>query len=235
LSIKKWPGWERVSFRTRRGTSKEASDYCKKDGLFYEFGELSNGGRPGSRTDLAEFKQAIVDGKTDLELIDLDMNTFNRYMKTVDRYRSMIPPKRTEELKVALFVGKPGTGKTREAYNQFPDIYAFPIGKDLWSDGYRGQKEVLIDDFSGGMRLVDLLRFLDRYPIQIPKKGGFNWWCPTSIIITTNVHPRDWYSYKERTDSALALRRRIHIIFDFDNLDESGQVGQIQTEDYWCI
>ena len=42
----------------------------------------------------------------------------------------------------------------------------------------------------------DLLRFLDRYPMDVPIKGvqavG-----PRVIVITTNVEPRDWYPWED--------------------------------------
>lgn len=182
----------------------------------------------------------VASGKNDLELMEADFSAFNRFIKSVDRYRTYVPPKRTTDLKVALFVGLPGTGKTRRAYELFPAIYATPIGPTLWLDGYLGQSDVLIDDFSGQMRLVDLLRFLDRYPIQVPKKGSFCWWCPTNIIITTNSHPKNWYKYEDRTDSAKALKRRIHAVFDFDNKVtipgvNFGDPTMLDINDYWHI
>jgi len=199
----------------RRGTEQEAAVYCKKGGDYWECGTIARG--QGSRTDVEEFKKLIKEGKTDLELMDVDFNGFNRFMKSVDRYRMYKTPVRTHELVVHLFYGAPGTGKTKMAYELMPDLYTFPIGPQLWSDGYCGQTDVLLDDFSGQMRLVDTLRFLDRYPIQIPKKGGFNWWCPNRIIITTNRHPSTWYKFNERADEEQALRRRIHHIWDFDD------------------
>lgn len=236
-AAKKIPGIARAHFEIRRGSEKEASDYCKKDGDFEEFGIVAL--QKGSRTDVIAFAELVRSGKTDLELMETDFNAFNRFYKTVDRYRSFIPPKRTEELKVALFVGATGTGKTRRAYELFPDLYTFPIGKDLWSDGYMGQKNVLVDDFAGQMRLVDLLRFLDRYVIQIPKKGGFNWWCPTYIIITSNFHPRTWYKYDGREEHQAALKRRFHAVFDFDNKEtdgeDKGDPHLLEVDDYWCI
>jgi len=213
---KKIPGLSRAHFELRKGTEQEASTYCKKEGDFWERGQQAAKG-PGSRTDVTAFQQKLKEGLTDLELMEVDFNAFNRFSKTIDRYRSLCNPKRTEDLTVHLFIGAPGTGKTRMAYALQPDLYAFPIGKDLWSDGYAGQKEVLVDDFSGQMRLVDTLRFLDRYPVQIPKKGGFNWWIPTTIIITTNIQPWDWYDWTKRPTQQAALRRRIHFIWNFDD------------------
>lgn len=189
--------------------------YCKKDGDYFEVGQLAKG--PGSRTDVAAFQKLVKEGKSDLELMEVDFNAYNRFSKTVDRYRLYNPPVRREELNVHLFFGSPGVGKTRMAYELMPNLYAFPIGQQLWSDGYAGQTEVLVDDFSGQMRLVDTLRFLDRYPIQIPKKGGFNWWCPNYIVITTNIHPSKWYKYEDRMEQEAALRRRIHHVWDFDD------------------
>lgn len=195
----------------------------------------------GARQDVKQFHQMVASGKSDLELMEEDFAQFNRFIKTVDRYRTYKPPVRTTELKVALFVGAPGTGKTRKAYELFPDIYTTPIGPTLWLDGYMGQPNVLIDDFSGGMRLVDLLRFLDRYPIQVPKKGSFTWWCPSYIIITTNTHPKTWYKYEDRKDSEKALRRRIHAVFDFDNpitdpnSPDFGDPSERIVNNYWII
>lgn len=236
---KKIPGLSRAHFERRNGTEAQASDYCKKDGDYSEVG-IRNEKGAGSRQDVHEFHQMLKSGKNDLELMDADFNKFNRFIKTVDRYRTYVAPKRTNELKVALFVGKPGTGKTRKAYELFPDLYANPIGKDLWFDGYAGQPNVLIDDFSGQMRLVDLLRFLDIYPIKVPRKGGFVWWLPDYIIVTTNVHPKDWYKYEDRTDSALALRRRFSAVFDFDAKVTTpgvnfGDPAERPVNNYWII
>jgi len=145
--------------------------------------------------------------------METDFNKFSRFMKTVDRYRLYSKPVRTTDLKVHVFVGPPNSGKTKFVNDRYPDNYSFPIGKDLWSDGYMGQPVVLVDDFSGQMRLVDTLRFLDRYPIQIPKKGGFNWWMPEIIILTTNRHPYHWYDWGNRPLQEEALKRRLHHIW----------------------
>lgn len=238
-AAKKIPGLSRAHFEPRKGTEVQAAQYCKKDGDFNEWGHLATKGA-GSRTDVATFYEELKSGKNDIELMEADFNGFNRFMKSVDRYRYAVAPVRKNDLKVALFVGRPGTGKTRLAYDLFPNIYATPIGKDLWLDGYNGQKEVLLDDFTNGMRLVDLLRFLDRYPILVPRKGGFVWWLPDYIIITTNVHPKNWYKYEERLDSAQALARRIHSVWDFDNKvqtdgPDKGDPTELSMEQYWVI
>lgn len=188
-----------------RGKAKDNQRYCKKDGYYSETGVCVHS---GARRDLDEF---VVDIKADPRFTALLENhalELARYPHFYEKVRSLVKPVRKEELKVALFYGPPGCGKTKLAYEMFPDAYEFPIGP-LWADGYDGQKSVIIDEFDGNFPLKDILRLIDRYPIQIPIKGGFIWWCPTNIILTTNVHPEDWYCYLKRAGSQKALYRRI--------------------------
>jgi len=115
-----------------------------------------------------------------------------------------------------VYCGAAGTGKSRLAYEQFPDLYELPIGKDLWFDGYQGQETVLFDDFDGQYPLSQLLKLFDNYYIrQVPIKGGFVWFNPKRIIITSNYNPQDWYDYTNRTRQAMGLRRRIITLINF--------------------
>jgi hypothetical protein len=78
-----------------------------------------------------------------------------------------------------------------------------------WFDGYEGQKLVLFDDFDKGQisfRL--LLRLLDRYPMQVPIKGGFVEWCPRVIYITSNLGPARWYP----SEDYMVLHRRLDVV-----------------------
>ncbi len=67
-------------------------------------------------------------------------------------------------------------------------------GGRVWFDGYLGEPTLLIDDFEPkevGIRLM--LRMLDKWPMRLEVKGGVvqpNW---TKVIITNNLHPREWY------------------------------------------
>lgn len=57
---------------------------------------------------------------------------------------------------------------------------------------------------------------MDRYPIGVEKKGGFTWWNPSKIFITTNYHPKEWYDIKNRQESYKALIRRFHYFIGWD-------------------
>ncbi len=157
-----------------------------------------------------------------------------RYYKAVQHVRQIgaldKPPIR-QELVVSLYIGKPGTGKTRAAYEEDGDLYALPLGKDLWFDNYAGEKTLLLDDFSGELRLVDLLRLLDVYPIQVPVKGSFVYLQAIRIIITSNVSMEYWYDYVSRQDSLDALKRRIHHVVEFNDVFVDLSSDEVLTEE----
>lgn len=125
--------------------------------------------------------------------------------------------------KVSWYWGNTGSGKTRAAYESVnqDNIYWIspPNGKtsQLWFDGYCGQKVAVFDDFRPWWCTFSwLLQLLDRYPIQVPVKGGFVNWIPEHIIITTPNAPRETFSGAYRTDEEIEqLCRRIHEVKHF--------------------
>jgi len=258
--------FSRIHFDPRRGTQKQAIDYCKKgeqthqewnrDGInglnfgldaeFVEFGELKTDGKQNLvQNTLVQVKKKIQEGATRDEIFDFDANIATRYDKWVRYEINRIVPADRLNLSVAVFHGEPGTGKSRYAWHlmrQHGNYYSVPIQQDKtsWFDGYDGQKCVLFEDFSGAMKLNSLLRLLDVYPAMVPFKGGYQWFVPERIIFTTNIHVKDWYNWEKRLNQRKALRRRIHVVLDFDDLTEDEElefkIGKsVSLEDYWYI
>lgn len=239
---------------SRHGTQAQAINYCKKgeqshaewvlhgekgpnfgkNADFSEFG--SPGGKQGARSDLQSFYALVKQGKSDLELAEANFSAFSRTLKAIDRIRFQIRPVCTEPRKVILLVGKPGTGKTRKAYEMFPNIFELAIGSGVWFDGYYGQESVLLDEFEGEMPLSSSLKILDNYYVRMaPVKGSFCWWNPKVIIVTSNSHPNTWYDYSKRTDKESALRRRFTEIHHYTG-DEILLYDTIEKiNKYWSI
>lgn len=185
----------------RRGSAYDAAEYCRKldsaiPGTQVEWGEISN---PGKRSDLKECMEMVMRGAADSEIIERFPGTWCRNHKGLTaartvKIRSSVPAWR--EVKVIVMYGPTGTGKTRACYQKDPDLYSLPIpaNNSLWFDGYRGERTLLLDDFTGWIKHAFLLRILDGYKIDLPVKGGFVSAAWTQVFITSNRHPSEWYS-----------------------------------------
>lgn len=225
--------------------NEDARDYCRKAETavetfpYKELGEFTK--CAGQRNDLIKFKDAIKNGDTRTTLIDDYTVQMARYPKFYAMVRGMKRPRRMVELKVRLNYGEAGTGKTRYAYDKYDqELYVCPVSNgQMWFDGYDLHKYCLLDDFCGKLSKVSLaytLNLLDRYPIQLPVKGGFIWWCPEVIIITTNIHPREWYNWQDRLAQWPALKRRIHEVYSYKRIGTNIQVTELtgmDKEEWW--
>ncbi len=224
-----------------KGTAVQCTIYCTKDDTREEgpwiIGTISKGA--GSRTDLVDFKDAIRSGKRKRDLWDSHTVQMAKYRHMYDDLRRCHRPKRTEELVVALLVGKTGTGKTFAVHTAWEEggYWDLPVsGGRMWFDGYDGETNVLFDDFAGKMSKVPLcmlLRILHEYPIQVEVKGSFVWWMPTNIAITTNFHPREWYDWTRREEQYNALCRRIHQVTIFEGDERKTLYDDEELQVYW--
>jgi len=245
--IKALLGGDRVHIERRRGSAQAAADYCKKGETRmegetpYEYGEMKVTA-PGKRNDLEAFKDEVMSGtKRKRDLIEDHAGTLARYPKFYDTLTSLNRPARVEDLQVILHIGDTGLGKTRKVMDDHrddPDFYIAPLSNGTtWFDTYDRHATVLLDDFAGKAShttLVSLLRLLDRYPVLVPTKGSHTWWLPNKIYVTTNVLPKDWYSWENRGEQYRALARRFtKVILFYSPLhdDDCGHVDQ--DTDWW--
>lgn len=233
-----------------RGSPQQNRDYCSKEprlGGPWVFGECP---RQGRRTDLEAVARKVLDGQSMREVAvnePLVMLRYSKGLQALSRYRD--PPELFREVEVRLYVGPTGAGKTHAALAECgydpKDVYV--KGTDGWFDNYIGQPCVVLDDFAGKaskISLAETLRLLDRYRYQVPVKGGFEWFTPKLIIVTSNLHPRLWYEWEKRELQYAALQRRFHEVVEFRlplPMDEQGNCfvnrwGFIQEPrgvDYW--
>lgn len=115
-----------------------------------------------------------------------------------------------------VFWGKTGTGKSRAAWESAGvDAYPKDPNTKFWC-GYQGQRSVVIDEFRGRVDISHLLRWLDRYPVIVEIKGSSVVFAATTIWITSNLDPRQWYPLAD--DATInALMRRLDVTH-FDSL-----------------
>lgn len=221
-------GWDKVRrelaggrahIERTKGNPRQASDYCKKDGNFWELGQIPE---PGKRTDLLDVARSLQSGK---RIYDVAMEfpaTWIRNRRGILGWMddARIGDKRQWKTEIRVYCGPTGSGKSRRAHDEGRTLYGedlFSQPQSEWWDGYNGQAGVLMEDFYGGYPYHKLLTLLDRYPLQVPYKGGFTPFLGKTIWITSNKTPRNWYC-REKFEKIWELLRRIDVLewVDYD-------------------
>jgi len=219
----------RAHYEVSRGTSAQASDYCKEDGDFVEGGEIRES-RQGSRTDIQKAKDLFDAGKGLDVVAEECFGVYLKYQRALSAYVDLRSIPRKFVTEVFVYYGATGTGKTRRVWEQEDDLWVACDNSLKWFDGYTGQRAVLFDDFVSvkNSRFGFLLQLLDRYPLKVPVKGGFVNWRPERVYFTSNLPVEQWYTGVTEAQ-ARALRRRITHQVHFHN-GLVGWTAQTQSE-----
>lgn len=189
-------------------------DYCSKEDSRIE-GPWEAGQKPkgrGKRTDLDDVAETIQSGASLVEVAQTYPVQVIKFHRGIQTLRNLQIPPRNEPPEVYVYTGKTGTGKSRKAFEEAPDAYFKPDGD--WWDGYDAHEDVIIDDFACDMKLTQLLRLCDRYPMKVPVKGGFAEFVAKRIFITSNIPYDQWYE-NARQEHRDALTRRITKVVNF--------------------
>lgn len=195
-----------------KGTAKQNRTYCTKskgrvEGP-WEFGVMPE---QGKRTDLLAMKADLDSGASLQEISQNHTALFFRYSRGIREYRILNHVATSEAKTVKCYWGSTGVGKTRKCYEEYPDAYwkTRSVSSSQWWDGYDGQSTIIIDEFYGWFTWDFLLRLCDRYPLQLECKGGSVPCAATTIVFTSNKHPRDWYpNSRYQWDALNPLKRR---------------------------
>lgn len=201
---------DRPHLEPRRGTQQEAMEYCKKDGNFVEFG---NPDAQGERTDLKKIVARLQAGVKLRDIAIEEPSIYCRYRNGLRDISEWISGPDREPPTCIFLGGAPGSGKSYWSYNLNPEsCWSYP--GDGWFDGYCGQLVAIFDDFADdlqdGANKITYSKFLqitDRYPIRVPIKGGFTWWKPRIIVLTSNRAFDELYcSFRGYNRGAVARR-----------------------------
>lgn len=200
----------RAHIEIKKGSRSQARDYChKEDPRPFEYGTWK-ADKQGMRNDLINVKRKIDEGVSEEQIAEENFTTWCRNYRALDRYRMLKGKKLCTEKKVIWLYGRTGVGKSKRAYDMYPNAFWKSPGTK-WFDGYTGEKTVVLDDFrESWFSWSYMLRLLDRYPLTVETKGGSVPWVPTTIVITSPFHPEDVYDTPEEKQQL--LRRITEII-----------------------
>ncbi|AJD07502.1 replication-associated protein [Odonata-associated circular virus-20] len=191
----------RAHIEPAKGNPQQNITYCSKDKIIATWGEPP---KQGKRTDLETMREILKEPEP-MRKITESLNY--QATRSAEKWLCYNERKRDWKPEVTWYTGPSGTGKTRAAKEELPEAY-WKSGTNKWWDGYDGHKEVIIDDFRGSsIAFTDLLRLLDRYPMQVECKGGSRQFLAEKISITSIYHPEKVYKNLEEEPIEQLLRR----------------------------
>jgi len=215
-AVTKW--MPRGHFEVKRGTAQQASDYCKKDNKFVEYGVLPKEGcSAGGKAKAEKYRSVIKKAKAGAfeELIEDEPGMFFNHYHTIKRIRQdyMTAPADLKEVCGEWIWGAPGVGKSYMARQENPGYFDKAANK--WWDGYQGNGPVLIDDFDKVHSVLGhhLKRWGDRYAFPGEMKGTTVQIRPSKLVVTSNYSIEDVFSHDTTLCHAIQRRfRERHLV-----------------------
>lgn len=185
--------------------------YIQKGGNFKEFGK-----KPKSQQEKGKMEQDLWDGVLELakegNFEDVPSRIQVHQIRNLEFIHQRAIKKKADltETNEAMewHYGVPGSGKSTDACDRYPDAYLKPIGK--WWDDYMNEDVVIIEDMDP-KKCCDLAcefkRWTDRRAFTAEIKGAMRKIRPRKIIVTSNYHINQCFSGVDLT----AMLRRFDI------------------------
>lgn len=210
-----------------RATPVQASDYCKKEGSYYEDGELP---RTAGESQIQKWKHihelaraqdmpTFMDAYPDVAFLHQE-----KFKNLVTYYQTPAAP--IDELNHEWFVGPAGSGKSSTARRLYPQAYIKPTATKWWPD-YAGQEVVIVDDVDDTHEyvLVWLKNWADHYPFYAETKGGHTKMIrPKKFIVTSQY---EIWEITQKTQLREAITRRFkRVSFPHNETEEDALIPE---------
>lgn len=199
---------ERIHAEPSRSSAAEV--YVWKEETRVPDTQFEFGNKPFKRNDSQDW-QRVWDLAVAGRIMDIHPEVRFPHYRTIKQIEKDYMKPVAQEKTVKLYWGRSGAGKSRRAWAEAGwDAYVKDPNTKYW-DGYQGQENVVIDEFRGKIDVSHLLRWLDRYPVNVECKFGACTFRAKNIWITSNLSVRQWFP--EIDDRTLdAITRRMEII-----------------------
>lgn len=197
-TLKKWN--KSMHFEPAGGDLEENKVYCsKEEGRLAGPWEYGQPKRQGKRTDLDTVAEQIREGKAVVDVADLFPSQYIRYYRGIERYKSLRGAPLRPNLRVIIYWGESGSGKTGRADWEFPPPGACKVRDNPsgWMGNYLDQETIIFDEFAsegrGRMPLDIILQLCSHGRVVLDVKGGHCNVYADTIVFTSNYSPDQWY------------------------------------------
>lgn len=217
-TIQAW--FPRAHLEQARGSKADNVAYCSKEDSRVEgpwqHGEVED--QQGRRTDLLDACKLLQDKKTLSDVADAYPTVFVKYHNGLRALDTQVNGRglSRQPVTVNLFYGLSNCGKTSYAVSKMnPERFHRQTAPYTFWDGLETSTEtLLIDDYRGEMAFTFFLQVIDQYAMRLQVKGSSVCCKFTTIWITSNLHPFEWYPQEMTQEvNRRALLRRLHHIW----------------------
>lgn len=211
--------------------SAAADEYVHKEessvaGTRFEYGQKSK--RRNNANDWNE----VWDQATSGRILDIPADIRIRCYHTLKRIRKDYDeaPWR-EDIIVNVFTGVTGSGKSHRMFEEAGRHCYIKPSTTKWWDGYRGESNVVIDEFRGQISIEHMLRWFDKYPCFVEEKGGQVALKATKFWVASNLSVEKWFPDADPATLA-ALKRRIHVT-EFTNAYKAQEARHVDAVNHY--
>ncbi len=222
----------RAHYERRAGNGHQAAEYCRKEDTRDANSPSGHAGTPARSSLTGDIVDSIAAKATKAEIMLAHPLEYMKYGGNIDKMIEQNVEKRRWAMDIQIYYGQTGVGKSFMA-NDEENAYnaSWPTGSRWWWPQYAGEHTVIMDEFRHQIKMDEMLRITDRYPMVIEYKGGNTQFRSKRLIITTNIEPRGWYP---NVDDRTMLWRRLEefcTIWKFDRNPLWNTPGHVCTID----
>lgn len=157
---------------------------------FEEIGTLPKDRKEGS-TLSEEIYEMIENGCTPYEIIKEHPSTYTQ-IPNIERAIALYNAEKVKnifsKLEVVYIWGQTGVGKTRYVLEKYgyTNVYRVTNYQNPF-DGYKNEDVILFDEFRSNLRIDDMLKYLDGYPVNLPSRYTDKPAAFTKVYIISNI------------------------------------------------
>lgn len=193
--------------------TEAAEDYCLKDDTAVPGTQFELGIRPFKRNDDRDWErvwQLAITG----HILDVPASIRIQHYSTLRKIGADFACPQGVVRTIHVYWGRTGTGKSRRAWMEAGNQAYCKDPRSKFFYGYKGERKIVFDEFRGGIDIGHVLRWFDRYPVNVEYKGYSGPLMADEIWITSNLHPIAWYPDLD-AETYNALMRRFTNVEEF--------------------
>lgn len=209
------------------GSNQQNRDYVRKDGkwqndekhetslpdTFEEWGEMPPD-ITHKESQAESIMQMVRDGMSNAEILEEIPTAYNKLAYIEQARQTILKDKFKNEwrsLDITYLWGDTGAGKTRSVMERYGYSNVYQITNyEHPFDGYQGQDVIIFEEFRSSLKIDDMLKYLDGYPIMLPCRYADKVACYTKVFIISNYsleqqypnvqidNPRTWSAFLRR-------------------------------------